>query len=301
MDTDTLWTPARLLTIGGVLLLTFSGWLWWTQVHQNPYNVYWGMLSNSLNTSSVTRHVVRSGNGAQFDQQVTVTYGADSSAHAITTIKQGNGVVETETVSTTENDYVRYNKLSTEQKNKQGKTINTSAVLGKWATAQAVNSSDPRASQALFVQTSLGLLGGNIVPIANLTAEDRNKLLEYLHKNVVFDTSYTDVAKRSQNGRPIYTFTLNIQPVAYAGFQKAFAQVMGFKVLDTLEPNDYQGQKATQIKIDVDAWSHTLVTVDYGNQSVKETYSSYGVNAPVEIPKSTISAQKLQELFGEIK
>lgn len=294
-------SPIFLLWTGGALVVIVAALFWWTKVYQSPYNVYWGMLENNLSTAGVTKHITQDSNGTQLDQTLASTFGTQNAVHAVTTLKSAKSTVKTETISTPTKDSVRYTDIKTDQKTKLGKPFDFSPILGKWAANDVKNSNDLRATSGLFVQTSLGIMGGNLLPQANLPAKDRKDLLKRLHDEVIFDTSYTQVKKTRQNGRPIYTYTVNIQPVAYVGFEKAFAKYLGLKALDDVDPNRYQGEAAIKVSVSVDAWSHQLAAVDFPSQKHHETYTSHGVSAPVSTPEATITGPELQSLLSKIQ
>lgn len=289
------------LVAGGVLLLIISGFVWWTQVYENPYNVYWGMLANSLTTTSVTKHVVENSNGNHLDQYIGQQFGTNTLAYGRTTLATSSSTVKTEAVGTLQNDYTRYTDIQTKQKGKSGKPLDFSKVLGKWAQAPAANTASMSSSAPFFIQTLLGLGGGNLVPMADLSAAQRQSLLTQLHNSVVFDTSFSNVQQHKLNGRPVYTYSVNVEPVAYVGFEKAFAADVGIKALEQTDPNSYQGQQAIQVQLTVDVRSHQLAEVSYVGQQHQEFFSSYGVPLNVKIPKATISAQTLQNLVSQIE
>ena len=294
-------SPIFLLFAGGTLICILAAAFWWTKVYQSPYNVYWGMLENNLSTAGVTKRIIQNANGTKLDQTLTTTYGSQNAVHALTTLKTDKSMVKTETISTPERDSVRYTAIATDQRTKLGKPFDFSSVLGKWAANDVKNSSNIRDTSGLFVQTALGIMGGNLFPQANLSAEDRKDLLKRLHSEVIFETSYKDVKKTQQDGRPIFTYTVSIQPVAYVGFEKAFARHIGLKALDEVDPNKYQGEAAIKVEVSVDARSHRLVSVDYPEQDHRETYTSYGVTSAVSVPKATITGAELQSLLGKVQ
>jgi hypothetical protein len=174
-------------------------------------------------------------------------------------------------------------------------------VLGKWAQASAANTADQSSSTPFFIQTMLGIGGGNLVPMANLSAAQRQSLLTQLHNSVVFDTSFSNVQKHKLNGRQVYTYSVNVEPVAYVGFEKAFAADVGIKALEQTDPDSYQGQQAIQVQLTVDVRSHQLAEVSYVGAQHQEFFSSYGVPLNVKIPKATISAQTLQNLVSQVQ
>jgi len=299
MTTEKLDSPAARLVIVGALLLIGSGWLWWTQVYQNPYNVFWSMLENSLSTSAVTKHVTQSSTNTKVDQWLVTSFGTQNTLHSQATISQGSTVVKTESFGTLKADYERYTTISTKQKSQNGQNLNFSSLLNKWASTK-VDASGSQAGNSLFMQSMLGMTGGNLLPITNLTPENRHKLLDYLHHNVVFDTSYAKIKREIQSGRPVYTYDVTIQPVGYVGFEKAYTKILGSKVLDNVDPNNYQGTQAIKISASVDVWSHRLKTVRYTTQNHQELYSAYGINKPFRTTNATITTEQSQSLLGNI-
>jgi hypothetical protein len=278
--------------------LVIFGIMWWTQVHEDPYNVYWGMLDNTLKTSAVTKHITETANGAKLDQYISLNFGTDNAAYARTTLTNANGVVKTESIGTLQNDYVRYTSIqSSSRKSKP----DTSKVLGKWAKAGASNTSDNNSAVPFFIQVMLGFEGGNLVPIANLPAADRASLLHRLHTDVIFQPSFNEVQRQNINGRPIYAYPVEIEPVAYVAYQKAFAAALGIKTLDQVDPNSYQNQSTIKVKLLVDARSYQLVGIQYPSSNHTESYVSYGIATKITMPHATISDQKLQSLLSAIK
>ena len=293
-------SPIFLLYAGGAVIFLVSGFIWWTKVYQSPYRVFWDMLENNLSTSGVTKHITQSSNGTNLDQTLVSTYGSQNAIHAFTTLSTSKSTVKTESIGTLQTDSVRYTEVKTSQKNKQGKPFDFSSILGKWA-ASSVNGDNVAARTNLFVQTSLGFLGGNLFPQANVTPKDRESLLKRLHTEDIFDTSFSDVKKSKQHGRSIYTYSVKIQPVAFAGFEKAFASALGLMAMDNVDPNQYQGQSAITVNVSVDAWSHQLVAVDFPGQAHHETYANYGVMKPLSVPQATITGVQLQRLLSKIQ
>jgi hypothetical protein len=81
--------------------------------------------------------------------------------------------------------------------------------------------------------------------------------------------------------------------------QKTLAKMLGLKLFDELEPNQYQGQEPTSVTMDIDAWSHRLVSVRYDGQDRTESYSAYNVVRKGDIPKTSLSSQQLQQAAGD--
>lgn len=294
-------SPVFVLLVSGAVIFLVALGFWWTKVHQDPYNVFWGMMENNLSSAGVTKHVAQTSDGTTLEQYLASSFGAENTVHALTTLKSSKSTVKTESVGTPSKDFVRYTAVNTNEKAASGETFDFSSILNKWASNKVENSSNTQAPTGLFTQSSLGLMGGNLFPFANLPRDTRQDLLRRLHNEDIFTTSFDKVKKERKNGRPIYTYDVNVEPVAYVGFEKAFAQALGLKFLDNVDPNNYQGQSAIKVTISVDAWSHQLVGVNYPGQEHTETYTSHGVAAAVAEPKATISGAQLQGLLGQIQ
>jgi len=283
---------------GGFLLLVISAFVWWTQVYENPYNVYWGMLSNSLAVSSVTKYVTEQTTAEGLNQYIALNFGTHNFAYGRTVLKDSTSTVTTESIGTLQNDYVRYTSIVTSAKNARGQRPNFSDVLGKWGKDEVVNTNMQTESTPFFTQVMIGLSGGNIVPMANLSEQQRQSLLLLLHQNVVFDTSFDNVGKSKTDGRVVYTYAVDIEPVAYVAFEKVFASYIGIKSLENLNPNDYMDDAPIRVDLLVDARAHRLAGIVYPGTKHTEAYSGYGVPVAVSIPTKTISDGALQDLLG---
>jgi hypothetical protein len=288
------------LFVAGIGLLIVSAFVWWTQVYENPYNVYWGMLASNLATVSDTKHLVEDSNGTYLNQYVSQEFGVNTMAYGLTTLSNATSTVKTESVGTLTDDYIRYTSIQTSQKSAESKVQGFKNVLGKWAQSPATNVAADRSSATpFFIQTSLGLGGGNLLPIANLNAGQRQNLINQLHQNDIFTTTFNNVAKRTVNGHLQYVYSVEVEPVAYVAFQKAFAADLGLHALDNIDPNSYQGQQPIQVAVSVDARSHHLAEVSYAGSQHQEYYTSFGVPINISVPRATISGQELQNLISQ--
>jgi|ERR1035437_2462699 hypothetical protein len=286
----------RKLYLVGFALLIISGFVWWLKVYENPYNIYWDMLKNSLETTGVTKHVTEESNNTTLDQYIMFNFGTSNLAHARTSLKNSSGTVTTENIGTIQNDYVQYVSVAASSGNKQ----DFSKVINKWAM-RTVTNDNTNTDPSFFIQTVVGFDGGNVIPIANLPVESRSVLLDQLHNDVIFNVSFDKVKQQIVHGRPIYNYPVSIELVGYVAFQKAFAKEMGIKALDAVDPNSYQGKDAINVQFLIDGWSHELTGIVYPGVKHTETFNNYGIRTNVTEPKTTISTQALQALFANTK
>lgn len=288
------------LFLSGFILLLISAFVWWTQVYENPYNVYWDMLANNLATVSDTAHLVDNSNGTRLDQYIGQQFGPNAMAYGQTTLSTATSTVKNESVGTLTADYIRYLSIHTSQKTASGKSFNFSRVLGKWAKTPISNvAASSVSSPPFFSQTELGLGGGNLLPIADLSLAQRQFLISQLHQNDIFSTSFNNIQKGYVNGQPVYTYTVTVEPVAYVTFEKQFAADLGLHTLDNIDPNNYQGQQPIQVKLSVNIHSHHIAEVNFVGTQHQEFYSSFGVPLNVSVPVATMSSQALQKLITQ--
>lgn len=292
-----------ILTVCGGLIYALGGWLWWSEVYLSPERVYWGMIANSLQTTSVTRLLEQKTSQSTVRQTVVQSFGPAKTAPSMlsyTTLQQGKSTIKTENIGTSNKDFIRYIIIKSDQKSTNGKALNFSGVVNKWAQSDTPNVAGTK-NPSLVSQVSLGLAGGNLIPQANVSVANRDKLLSLLQRSVVFDTNIPSVKKQHVAGRLQYVYASNVQAVGYVGFEKEFAKMVGLKLIDSVKPNDYQGQPATKVEITVDARSHHLASVQYIGQDRRETYSAYGVERRIATPTAKLTGIKLQELVNKVE
>ncbi|HYH75440.1 MAG TPA: hypothetical protein VD735_05775 [Candidatus Saccharimonadales bacterium] len=288
----------------GTVILIASAWTWWTKVHLAPNNVFWGMMENSLQTKGVTIETNQQSQGRSAKQLVQFELGATNRAYSFSTINQGATRVQTEIIGTRDADYSRYRSIQTDEKNADGKKLDTSKILGVWAKSDDVQQSATQQSgNQLFAQAVIGTglpLGGVPVPLGDLTPKQRTKMLDQIREQGVYDTSFKDVVKRREDGRLLYTYRTKIQSILYVQLMKNFAKDLGFSELAAVDPNTYQNSEPIQVDLTVDAKTRRLVAVLNNQSGAKQEYRAYGLPLDVQIPQKTISSAELQKRLSEL-
>lgn len=268
--------------LGLVLFMSFAN-LWWKRVYTTPRNVFWGMIHNNLATSSVTRQTTTEGEGQTVNQFSQVSFVSEPVSKGLVVIKQGtDSAVKTETVGTRNNDYNRYVSIHTTQKNQQGQPLNFDSVLGLWG-----KSAD--GSGQYLAQSGLGL-----IPFANLPASLSQPLFQELETNKAYDIDYSKVESVKVNGRAAWQYPVKVHVAAYVGVLNKLAKDIGLQTADSLDPKQYKDSPPIELTITVDKLSRHLVKLKNSASSQEEIYSSYGLSAPVDVPKKTISIDELQ-------
>lgn len=295
-DIKPLW-----LVASGCVILAISGLLWWKFVYQEPSRVFWGAVSNSLQTSAVTRRVSQSGNDLGMDQVLVMQYGSNNSVLNRTTLKHGQTTIVTEQIGLPDADYTRYTKIQTEGQDKATgqEKQDLEKVVNKWAKT-SIDTTKAQQQPSLFAQSSIGLAGGNLIPIANLPDKQHDSLMRLMRDGQVFAIDMRKVKRETVAGRPTYTYPVDIQAVPYAALQKTYSSMLGSKMLENVDPSEYKSQASVRVDISIDVWSRQIRKVDVASEGRAEKFSSYGVGRRVIEPNTSITGEQLQELVKNL-
>lgn len=279
------------LIVIGLLFLTVSIWAWFYFVRNDPENTFKAMLNNNFRTSSVTRRVTQESGGQKLDQVIRFQNQSQHVAQSMTTVTQateeGETVVVTETIGTPTHDYVRYVDIQTEQKSTSGKELAFEKVLNVWAV------SDPVSEESLGDLYGDSALG--VFPFADLTADQRNQLLQIIEANNVYEVNYGSTKQSTENGRTYYSYTVAVQPSSYIVMLKQFARDVGITQLENIDPKVYEGAQQLTFNVVVDVLSQRLVRISSVSGERQENFSGYGIHQEVTLPVNVIPVQELQQ------
>lgn len=252
------------------------------------------MLENSLRTSSVTRQILQGDESQSLDQKVRLQTGAVHVAQSLTTLTQtgsASAKVVTESIGTPTNDFVRYRSIETNQKSAEGGELDFSKVLGVWGKSEASGET----AGELYNESTLG-----VIPFGNLSAEDRQKLMDMVNRLEVYKVDYVNVVRGRENGRPTYEYSVKVLPEAYVSVLKEFARMAGLTQLRNIDPANYKNANALEFKVVVDVRTRRLSSITY-ESGRHENFISYGNEADVELPKDTVTVDELQTLIQEVQ
>lgn len=269
-----------MLASAGLALLVIATTVYAINKTQSPESVFRRMVSNSLRTSGFTRVTEQKSEGQEVTQYEQVQLGAENKARAFADITQGAVRVQTETLASPNRDYVRYKKFETTQVGANGKPIDFSSVTGIWADAG-------QGSQ--FNRTVFG-----VVPIANVSSENRTDLMNQAFSSGLFKTNYDRAKRTTLNGKSVYVYDVEMQPRAYVAYLKSIASVMGIDAFKDVDPSQYAGQAPELVRLSIDIATGQLVQTEAMQTQQKETYTSYGVRISEEVPTKAIPAAELQ-------
>ncbi len=282
---------AASLSIVAAIIFVVSGVAWWKHVYNSPYRVFQGMLKTNLTTQSVTRTTITEDQGGPVEKAEQLSFVPQSASRTVVNIDQkgadGDTHVISETIGTPSRDYSRYIKIDTAQKNAQGKKLDYSPVIGRWG--------ETAAAQA-YQQSILGL-----VPFANLKPADLPSIVSLFEQKKVYDIDYSKVEPKRLNGKSALVFTVKINTSAYVEVMKTLTKTTGLSDFKDLNPEDYKDNAPIEVKLTVDKLSRQLLVAEYSQSNQKETYSAYGLSAPIDLPNMTMPLESLQQRIQEIQ
>lgn len=264
-------------------------------MRSNPERTFYGMLDNSLKTRGVTRKVIQEGNGQRLEQTVQLSLEPQRAVLGKTHVSQ-EGLIEasvkTENISTPNEDFVRYTQIETDQKNSQGKQIDFNSLLNTWGRTDVAIQQQ---SGELYSESVLGL-----VPVGNLTPQARREVMKFIVDEKVYKFS-EGMRREIRDGRPVYTYSVEVAPKSYVTMLKLFAKNMGMKQLEAVNPEDYKDNGPLTFKLDVDVWSRQLVGVEYSGTGRVESLGGHGAKKAITLPEEFISIEALQSKLQSLQ
>jgi hypothetical protein len=283
-----------LIGVAAVILAVSGLGAWWLHARQNPNRIFWDMLGNNLSTTGYTHSIQQQSQGLSVSQYTQMNFTAHPTARALTTFKSGNNVLTTEEISNAQQDLVRYRQIQI----KSGKTPkNVQNVLGKWARLQKTESlTTGQVTSGLFKQSLL-----DVLPIANLTPAQRQKLLGMMRSQKVFSYVADDVHTQTINGRKAYVYALDVNQAGYVRVMRQFEAWIGATNYQGLKPSDFAKAQPVSVVVAVDVRSHTLAQLYQASSGRVQTYSGFGIAHDTKLPKATITTQQLTQKLASLQ
>ncbi len=283
-----------LLVLAGIGLLASSGYYWYNNVLTDPTRTMSDVLDKSLQTTSVYRTIDQTNNQNSVTQSLYLSFTPKIYAKSVTHLEEsgsaGNSSVTTETLGTTDADFVRYNAIDISSRNSAKQNFDN--VLNVWGKRQPPKDDPQPASflnDALFVA----------VPFGNLTSDQRKQLKDEINKVNLYQIAKTET--KFQNGRPVMNYTIDISPQALVQVLAKYVEITGVGNSKDLDPARYEGASTTQITIQVDLLSRHLNKIEFLESGRTETYGAYNLQQDVSLPTQTIEVDELQNRLTEIE
>lgn len=291
-------TSLKFIVTFAVLMVVALFGAWQYHNTTNPDRLFWGMVDNSLQTTSFSRHSVTKSGGQSADQVVDVSVAPKQTIYSQTRFNQtgaDEAQAATENIGTPKADYVRYTSITTSQRNAQGKQYDFSKVINVWGGSQTED--QKLTNGQLFNQSVLG-----VVPTGNLTSTQRNHLIALMKNKGTYTYKVSKPSREMPFGRPTYTFNVVVSPPAYIGALKEFGRDIGLNQLESVNPDHYKDATKMQFMVSVDGWTHQITHIVQGSGNKDEAITGYNFRKTMPTPPTkTIGVDELQARLQTIE
>lgn len=287
-----------LVTVGITLLVIF-GWLWWKKVYTSPRVVFREMLDTNLSVYSTTKQTKTAQSSESQDQASQINLGAQNAVHIKVSLTQkdenSESTVASESIGTPTADYNRYISIKTNQKNAEGKEMDFSKVIGIWGKSDA--SAKDQSTPAQYFKQSLA----GIVPVANLSPQNRQKILKMLEDKKVYTPKYDSIKQEVIDGKPVFTYSVEVKLQPYVEVLQEITKLSGLGTLEGLDPDQYKEAPPVKVSMSIGKISRQLMRLKLEDAGREESFNSFGLRKFIDIPQNTIPQAELQQRIQELQ
>lgn len=247
-------------------------------------------VENNFRTRSSVRSITQDTQPQTVEQTVALEVSPSATAFSRTRISTEGGstgtTVKTDTISSKNEEFVRYAEITTDQKNSKGEQLNFDHVLNIWGRTGSDQTSQPG---QVYGEAVLG-----VILTGNFSASARKQLMEIVVNEKVYVFDEKTLSRTTVNGRPVYGYDVKVAPTAYIKLLQKYGQLAGMAQLQQLDPAQYANAEPLTFRLSVDVWSQRLTAIEYTGGARKEAVSSFGVTRDFEKPKEYITVEELQ-------
>lgn len=274
------------MVVVAVVVLAGSLWGWWHVLRSDPEATLYGAIENSLRTPSVTRVIDQAANGQTFKQATAITVTPKPIVEGRINYTGPNSVVETETISSKNEEFTRYTVL---RRTGEGqKELDYNGVLGVWGKTSSDETGQP---SRLYGEAFLGALP----TIGNMEPNARRNLMKMIRDNNTYQFDEKTLERKIVNGRPTYIYNITMPAIAYVKMVKEYGTYINRPGIESVDPEQYKDAEPLSFKMTVDVWGRHVTALEYPNNQGGETLGSYGVIRDVTLPKDFIPNEELQQ------
>lgn len=270
----------RLIIIIIVLALGILVYWFYKSYYSNPKQVFYGMISNNLNTQSYVVTSEQAEIGGDLTEQTLVNSGSKNIviSREITNIDSSNSSIETLSIGTPSTDYSSYQKIGVGKSSPVYRKI-----IGIWGvnSPSGINGQGGQLYKSSVLSPFL---------FASPSVSDTHKLVSFIKQNKVYTIK---TSKRgSVNDRPVINYEIGVNLKQYSKLLDLYAGLIGYK--NTNQSISYSSNQTANLDISVDILSRQLVGLSYLGSNSIQIYQSYGIKSPIKLPSKTVSLQSLK-------
>jgi hypothetical protein len=271
-----------------LVVLIVGGLFYWLyrSYYSNPTSVFYGMVSNNLNTQNYVDISDQEQLGGNLLTETEVNAGSKNVviSRETTKVTGSNGyTIQTLSIGTPSTDYSSYQKIEV------GKS---SAAYNKLLNVWGVNSPNGINGQ-----------GGQLYKSSVFTpflfsspsTKDSTTLMNFIKKNKVYVIKTSKTTKSGD--RQVINYEIGVNLKQYSSLLAIYSAMIGYKHDITAA---YSGNQVADLDISVDVLSRKLIGLSYVGSDSLQAYESYGINSSVKLPTKTIALQDLKNQISSL-
>lgn len=280
--------------IGVAVLLLLTGGAYAASLSRlnRPEAAFWQALESGINTPGLTCASRTTEQGLTTEQTVSLDLLSKSNLRARTTLSKSGSTVSTETIVTKTDQYVRYTAITLPS----GGSKDFSQVINVWSRL-------PRADTDAAPLYDKTVLGGCIVPLADLPRDQRNQAMRSMRDLGIFKTDFGKARFRYSLTSPTLIYDVAVPPDMYVLYMQDMGKRLGLKGLEELDSSPYMKKGAAPAKLTftVDARTQRLRSIVIQQSGANFTFGSYGKLPDTTPPKATVTSAELQKRLKAVR
>ena len=287
------------MVVLGLGLAITSGVLAYNKLYLTQEKRFWLAVDNSLRTQSVVKEVQQGGSGNKQIDKTRYSFGAQPQLNKTSSVSEKTATsdsnVTTETLQTEATQFIRYLNISTNQKKESGGDYDFSSIKNMWAKqADTTNPEDAQDVKLSYVQAHVTL-----VPFGNLPTVARRDIVNQLRDQKVYDIAYESVRDEEVDGEMYVLYPTKVVTKKYVAILQKHFTYMGYGDFPPFDPAGYAENARVNAQILVRKRDNVIAGIVFN--TISERYTNYGVSKKVDLPKSYISIEELQEKLGSLQ
>ena len=298
-------TTILVITMIGVILLSFSLILYYQRYYLDQESVFWETISNNLSTSSITRYQQDKQLGSlSVDEQNTFVFRPELGLSSRVTFEgrlapNPDSVViqDVEALGFSDGDFLRYLEVNSDDEGFDEKF--ESFISGNWLVVEQTTTEQPEAVVELLTDNLIDNHGHSLILYGSLPREVRLEIMEIVRSGG-YQVDFDNVRHQDVDGRLIYEYDLTVDLAYFDQAVVSYLQSYGYHELAE-QVRLTVALAATPPKIDlivqIDARARQVVKIT-NESGVEEYLTAQGVNQTLTRPEAELSTRQLEALIS---
>lgn len=254
--------------------------------YSNPNSVFYGMISNNLNTQSYVDISDQEQISGNLLTETEVNAGSKNvviSRETTKTTGSGGYTIQTLSIGTPNTDYSSYQKIDVGKSSPE-----YNALLGVWGV------NNPNGAYGQGGQLYESSVFSPFL-FSSPSIKDTNNIMNFIKENKVYVIKSSKTVKSGD--RQVINYGIGVNLKQYSSLLDIYSAMIGYKHNITAP---YSGDQVADLNISVDVLSRRLIGLSYVGSDSLQAYESYGINSPIKLPTKTVALQELKDQISSI-